>query len=228
VKKIKLAVAILFAASAMAALAVESFAYPPFMVKARKFGATDCTFCHVLPEGGAPWNARGQWLIKEKERRAADVVDVDWLAEYKPGKAEENKSEDKKPSEPAASAAKASPLEQELIGLHRGLIDAARRGDTSVAARLLADDLIITGPTGQILGKQQEIEGFSKIKLESFDTDEIKVHAYGDTAVMNYHLVMKGTFSGQDMSGDYRETLVWVKRNGGWQIVAAHVSQISK
>jgi len=38
------------------------------------------------PEGGPPWNARGQWLIKEKERRGAEIVDVEWLAEYKPGK----------------------------------------------------------------------------------------------------------------------------------------------
>lgn len=84
-KRVKLIIAVSFVVAIVAALVTQSFAYPPFLAKARKFGAKDCTFCHVAPEGGAPWNARGQWLIKEKERRGADAVDVEWLAEYKEG-----------------------------------------------------------------------------------------------------------------------------------------------
>jgi hypothetical protein len=85
VKRFKLIIAVSFVAAIVAALVTQSFAYPPFLAKARKFGAKDCTFCHVAPEGGAPWNARGQWLIKEKERRGADAIDVEWLAEYQEG-----------------------------------------------------------------------------------------------------------------------------------------------
>src|SRR5436853_4220612 len=85
VKRFKLIIAVSFIAAIVAAMVTQSFAYPPFLAKARKFGAQDCTFCHVAPEGGAPWNTRGQWLIKEKERRGADAVDVEWLAEYKEG-----------------------------------------------------------------------------------------------------------------------------------------------
>ena len=84
-KRFKLIIAVSFIVAIVAALVTQSFAYPPFLAKARKFGAKDCTFCHVAPEGGAPWNTRGQWLIKEKERRGADAVDVEWLAEYKEG-----------------------------------------------------------------------------------------------------------------------------------------------
>jgi hypothetical protein len=58
-------------------------AFPPMLAKAEKFGAKDCTFCHVTPAGGAKWNARGRWLIAEKKRLKADAVDVDWLAKYK-------------------------------------------------------------------------------------------------------------------------------------------------
>jgi hypothetical protein len=60
-------------------------AYPPFLRKAQKFGAKDCTFCHTQPTGGEGWNERGNWLIAEKERRKADAVDVEWLADYKEG-----------------------------------------------------------------------------------------------------------------------------------------------
>jgi len=108
-KSIKIAIAIVFIAGVVAAFAGPAFGYPPLLVKARKFGAKDCTFCHVDPEGGPPWNERGQWLIKEKERRGADTVDVEWLAEYKAGKVETPKPDEKKPSTPAPKTGKVDP-----------------------------------------------------------------------------------------------------------------------
>ena len=119
-KSIKIAISLIFIAGLVAALAGSTLGYPPLLVKAKKFGAKDCTFCHVDPEGGPPWNERGQWLIKEKERRGAETVDVEWLADYKPGKVEAQpadaakppgaaKADDKKPSTPAAPGGKADP-----------------------------------------------------------------------------------------------------------------------
>ena len=84
--RLKGIIASIFILSTMALLAQQSVAYPPFVAKARKFGAKDCRFCHVKAEGGEPHNVRGKWLIKEKERRNADAVDPEWLADYKPSK----------------------------------------------------------------------------------------------------------------------------------------------
>ena len=108
-KRFKLIIAASFVVAVVAAMVTQSFAYPPVLAKARKFGAKDCTFCHVAPEGGAPWNARGQWMIKEKERRGADAVDVEWLADYKEGAVEDKKPADAKPADdkkPAETPAK--------------------------------------------------------------------------------------------------------------------------
>ena len=91
-KVIKLFIALLILAIVVVVLPSRSFAYPPFVAKAKKFGAKDCTFCHVNEEGGEPYNERGVWLRDEKERRKADVVDVEWLADYKP-KTEKDKPE---------------------------------------------------------------------------------------------------------------------------------------
>ena len=114
-KPLKVAITLVFAAGLVCALARHSFGYPPFLAEARKFGAKDCTFCHVDPEGGPPWNDRGKWLIAEKERRAAETVDVEWLADYKPGKAEvqkqsdASKTDEKKPTTPTSKTGKADP-----------------------------------------------------------------------------------------------------------------------
>jgi hypothetical protein len=83
VRRTKIVLSITFLAGLIAALATQSIAYPPFLAKAKKFGAKDCRFCHINPEGGAPFSERGKWLIAEKERRHADAVDPGWLAAYK-------------------------------------------------------------------------------------------------------------------------------------------------
>ena len=98
--RMKLSVTFIFVAGLAVSLAGPSFGYPPFLAKSRKFGAKDCTFCHVDPQGGPPWNERGKWLIAEKDRRKADIVDVEWLSEYKPGKAGDKKGP---PSSPTPS-----------------------------------------------------------------------------------------------------------------------------
>ena len=82
-RRIKIVLSITFLMGVVAMLAAQSIAYPPFLAKAKKYGAKDCRFCHVNAEGGTPFNDRGKWLIAEKERRQADVVDPDWLAGYK-------------------------------------------------------------------------------------------------------------------------------------------------
>ena len=91
--------------------ALRTEAYPPFVRKAEKFGAKDCLFCHTQAGGGEGWNERGSWMIAEKDKRKADSIDVEWLADYKP---EETKKEgepakegEKKPAEKPPAAASA-------------------------------------------------------------------------------------------------------------------------
>lgn len=135
-KRIKVAIALVFAAAFIAALAGQSFGYPPLLAKAKKFGAKDCTFCHVDPEGGPPWNDRGKWLIAEKERRHVEVVDVEWLADYKPGKTDDKKAgdaatDDKKPSTPMAEKADPKTLD-DYVGEYElpiGILVITREGD---------------------------------------------------------------------------------------------------
>lgn len=223
-KNIKLTVGIVFVLAIVAALAVESFAYPPFVAKARKFGAKDCTFCHVEPEGGAPWNERGKWLMEEKAKRNADAVDVEWLAEYKKPGAMPAKPDDKKPA--AASASSASAVEQELLKLERAWLDAYQKHDVAAMERIEADDFSITHSNGQVITKAQEIANLKKAgpgeSSMTFSTEETKVRLFGDTAILNGIVVMKGNNSTQRS----RYTDVYVKRNGQWQVVASHLSQI--
>lgn len=91
---IKLSIAVVLTAGILGTSFTTS-AYPPFVRKAEKFGAKNCLFCHKNPQGGEGWNDRGNWLIAEKEKRKADAVDPEWLADYKD--AEKKDGETKKP-----------------------------------------------------------------------------------------------------------------------------------
>ena len=100
IKLIKLSIAVVVIAGA-AGSSFSTKAYPAFLRKAQKFGAKNCLYCHKQPTGGEGWNERGEWLIAEKERRKADAVDPEWLADYKEGvkKDAENKEGAKKDAE---------------------------------------------------------------------------------------------------------------------------------
>jgi hypothetical protein len=106
-KIIKLSIAIVVIAGVVGS-SFSTRAYPAFLRKAVKFGAKNCLYCHKEPAGGEGWNERGQWLIAEKERRKADDIDVEWLADYKEGakksaedtENKENKEELKKKEKP--------------------------------------------------------------------------------------------------------------------------------
>jgi hypothetical protein len=106
-KLIKLSIAIVVIAGAVGS-SFSTRAYPAFLRKAVKFGAKNCLYCHKESAGGEGWNERGQWLIAEKERRKADDIDVEWLADYKEGakksaedtENKESKEESKKKEKP--------------------------------------------------------------------------------------------------------------------------------
>jgi hypothetical protein len=89
---IKLSIAILLLAGVVGA-SIQATAYPPFVKKAAKFGAKNCLYCHKEASGGEGWNERGDWLIAEKDKRKADAVDPEWLADYKEGDKKEEKKE---------------------------------------------------------------------------------------------------------------------------------------
>ena len=50
----------------------------------------------------------------------------------------------------------------------------------------------------------------------------LKVSAGSDSAVASYRFVVRIQADGIDVNRRYRTTNVWMKRQGRWQIVAAH------
>lgn len=221
--RFKVAIFSIFVASIVVSLAGEALGFPPFLIKARKFGAKDCTFCHIDPDGGVPFNPRGKWLIMERDKRKADTVDVEWLVDYEAAKGEEKKEDKKEPA-----TAQMNAVEKELMGLLEELVAAAKRRDTAVFTRVLADDFSEINADGLVFTKAQVLAAVPDLVIEAYDFDEVNTRVFGDAAIMTLHQKSKGSYKGVESSGEYRETLVWVRRNNRWQITAVHISRMGQ
>jgi ketosteroid isomerase-like protein len=104
------------------------------------------------------------------------------------------------------------------------------KADLSALDRILAADFVSTGPTGEVQTKEGLLADLKtgKLKFESMHVDELKVRTYGDTAVALGMDTSKATYDGKDISGQFRWTDVFVKRNGRWQAVASHLSRVDQ
>jgi|SRR5215469_1746422 len=122
----------------------------------------------------------------------------------------------------------AANVEDEIRKLEQDWAQANTKGGAAAVDQYEADDIITTDPSGGVTDKTQNKAelGSGDLKFESMELSDMTVHVYGDTAVAAGTNNVHGTYKGQDISGKYRFTDTWVKRNGKWQAVARAVEPI--
>ena len=122
--------------------------------------------------------------------------------------------------------AKASPREEavirEVLEQEQHTKDAMLHSDAGFTEHSLADDYVAIGPLGNVITKADVIASrrTSQLHYEAVDFSEVAVRVYGEIAIVTARAEVKGTDLGQDFSGPYRFTRVWVKHNGGWKTVS--------
>lgn len=106
--------------------------------------------------------------------------------------------------------------------------DILMQQDVPAIKQLLSDDYISINPYGGINNKEEEIAAMTRgdFLYESIQTSEVNVRVYGNTGVVLGRLRMKGRFRGEPVTGDYRYSDVYVKREQGWQVVAYQATPI--
>jgi len=122
---------------------------------------------------------------------------------------------------------KSEGVEQAVMQMEEDLRVAISKGDAKAYGRIVGDDYVFTNQDAVMRTKAQMVSAYESgsIKYESIKFDEIKVHAYGDTAVVTGRQTLKGQDGGKDISGQFRYTRVYVKLQGRWQLVATQVTR---
>jgi ketosteroid isomerase-like protein len=111
---------------------------------------------------------------------------------------------------------------REIVDMERQAREASLHRDADFSQRTLADDYVAITPLGQVTTKKDTVSArkSGQLRYEAIDVTDMVVRVYGDTAVVTARADVKGHQLGEDFSGPYRYTRVWVRRTGRWQAVS--------
>jgi ketosteroid isomerase-like protein len=105
--------------------------------------------------------------------------------------------------------------------------DAHVRGDADALDRLWADDLRVFVPRMTPMSKADSLAFFrsGRMKFLRYETSDVDVRFYSDTAVVTGRLRRSRERAGQMVEDDWRFTKVYVRTGGAWRVVAYHASE---
>lgn len=130
------------------------------------------------------------------------------------------------PAPPSASTP--SPDVAKLEKLNTEWLSAYKSHDGAALGRILADDFEAVYPGGRVLKKADLVKAAinpSRV-VETIAWEDLKIMVFGDTAVVRARSRMSGKTPEGPFSGvnDYAD--VYVRRDGNWRAVSAHVVKV--
>lgn len=111
---------------------------------------------------------------------------------------------------------------REVVEMERLSKEASLHRDADFPQRTLAEDYVAITPLGQVTTKKDTLAArkSGQLRYQTIDVSDMVIRIYGDTAVVTARADVKGHQLGEDFSGPYRYTRVWVRRGGHWQAVS--------
>ena len=101
--------------------------------------------------------------------------------------------------------------------------------------RIVADDFLITGSNGKVLTKAEKRANVAADYTEpapdfifKIDEDSHRVRVFRDTAISNGFIIEKYVYKGNKQDSRVYFTCTYLRRDGRWQVVAAHYTRINQ
>ena len=120
--------------------------------------------------------------------------------------------------------------EEEVLQIDRERVQALLHNDASALDRIYADELIFINQYGVVRDKTHWIATAraGEFKFDSYTTEDVQVHIYGETAVVTGRFLAIGEARGSKLKGlPVRYICVYVKRDGHLQLVAQQATPIT-
>jgi ketosteroid isomerase-like protein len=130
---------------------------------------------------------------------------------------------------PSARQPANSTSEQEIRQMIEKYRTAILQRDIATLEKIWADDYVFVNAAGDVLTKTERLANVKSgaTALDSINEEEnVTVRVYQNSAVVTSRVTLKGQYSGQPISGEYRSTLVWVKSPGGWRLVSNQLTAL--
>jgi len=133
------------------------------------------------------------------------------------------------------SGAQAQSLSQDkgadVRKLERSWLDAYEKHDVAAMTAIVADDFVITFPDGSQQTKPQILRMIGRPVVPEqamkFRTEDVKTRVYGDTVILSGRVITESTRDGKLVTEQQTYTDTYVRRDGKWQVVASHLSNVA-
>jgi ketosteroid isomerase-like protein len=121
------------------------------------------------------------------------------------------------------------PADPEIIQLEAEMRAAQLAADVEALDRLIAEELLFTGPDGQLGTKAQDLAAHRSgvVRIREHVPTELRVRRVGgDVAIAALRTDMTVEVGGVTVRGTYRYTRVWARENGAWRVAGGHVAPV--
>ena len=120
------------------------------------------------------------------------------------------------------------PDDPEIVALEDALRAAQLTADVSELDRLIAEDLLFTGPDGQLGTKAQDLAAHRSgvVRIREHEPTELRIRRIGsDVAIVALRTRLVVEVNGSMVQGTYRYTRVWAREQCTWRVVGGHVAE---
>ena len=118
----------------------------------------------------------------------------------------------------------------EIVALESRLRAAQLSADLTALDHLIADDLLFTGPNGQLGTMAQDLEAYRSglVQFKEHIPEELRIRRVGtDIAISSLRAKLAVAVAGNLSRGTYRYTRLWAREGGRpWRVVGGHVSLV--
>lgn len=118
----------------------------------------------------------------------------------------------------------------EIVALEARLRAAQLAADLPALDTLISDDLLFTGPNGQLATKAEDLaaHGSGAVRFRAHVPEELRVRRLAPhVALCALRARLEVEVAGASVVGTYRYTRVWAREpDGAWRVVGGHVSAV--
>jgi uncharacterized protein (TIGR02246 family) len=119
------------------------------------------------------------------------------------------------------------PDDAEILALEAAIRTAQLTADVQALDRLIADDLLFTGPDGQLATKAQDLAAHRSgaLRVREHIPTELRIRRLGnDAAIVALRAQLTVDVQGTTVTGTFRYTRVWAREEGQWHVAGGHVA----
>ena len=111
-----------------------------------------------------------------------------------------------------------------LRDLNRDYIDSVQQSDVRRFDEILAPEFYCSNPDGSLLGRAAFLTQTAQpVAIKSLKAEDVLIRIMGDTAIIH----ARTAYTKPDgTEGGGRYTDVWMRQNGHWLAVSAHVTRL--